>query len=134
MSLACAKCKSDSVVKGKTYVEASETYYLCKICSIIMDKLPTNIFHMFLQEDSSSFEEISSRITPIEKNILAGKERRLKKGSLFLEWYNPLKMIEGGFFPPPWDMSENPEKTEGWIEFQKAQRRGDFDSLKDLIS
>lgn len=24
------------------------------------------------------------------------------------------------YFPPPWNMSDYPEKTEGWIEFQKA--------------
>ena len=28
-----------------------------------------------------------------------------------------------GFFPPPWNMGEFPEKTEGWIEFQKALRK-----------
>ena len=26
------------------------------------------------------------------------------------------------FFPPPWNIDEHPEKTEGWIEFQKALR------------
>ena len=27
------------------------------------------------------------------------------------------------FFPPPWDMYKYPEKTEGWIEFQKAMKK-----------
>lgn len=31
--------------------------------------------------------------------------------------------MSDGFFPPPWNMSEHPEKTEGWIEFQKAMRK-----------
>jgi len=27
------------------------------------------------------------------------------------------------FFPPPWNINEHPEKTEGWIEFQRAMRK-----------
>jgi hypothetical protein len=27
------------------------------------------------------------------------------------------------YFPPPWDISDHPEKTEGWIEFQKQMRK-----------
>ncbi len=27
------------------------------------------------------------------------------------------------FFPPPWSISDFPEKTEGWIEFQRAMKR-----------
>lgn len=27
-----------------------------------------------------------------------------------------------GFEPPPWNINEHPEKTEGWIEFQKMMR------------
>ena len=27
-----------------------------------------------------------------------------------------------GYFPPPWDFYQYPEKTEGWIEFQRAMR------------
>ncbi len=29
----------------------------------------------------------------------------------------------GPFFPPPWNINEHPEKTEGWIEFQKELRK-----------
>lgn len=29
----------------------------------------------------------------------------------------------GGYFPPDWSISEHPEKTEGWIAFQEAQRK-----------
>lgn len=25
-----------------------------------------------------------------------------------------------GYFPPPWNPDEHPEKTIGWLEFQKA--------------
>lgn len=28
-----------------------------------------------------------------------------------------------GFYPPPWNINEHPEKTEGWIEFQKEMRK-----------
>ncbi len=27
------------------------------------------------------------------------------------------------YFPPPWNITDNPEKTDGWIEFQKAMRK-----------
>jgi hypothetical protein len=27
------------------------------------------------------------------------------------------------FFAPPWDMTKHPEKTEGWIEFQRAMKK-----------
>lgn len=29
----------------------------------------------------------------------------------------------GGYFPPPWNPYEHPEKTEGWIAFQEEQRK-----------
>lgn len=29
----------------------------------------------------------------------------------------------GGYFPPPWNPNEHPEKTEGWIAFQEEQRK-----------
>jgi len=29
----------------------------------------------------------------------------------------------GGYFPPPWNPNEHPEKTKGWIAFQEAQRK-----------
>jgi len=28
-----------------------------------------------------------------------------------------------GYYPPPWDIYEFPEKTEGWIEYQRAMRK-----------
>jgi hypothetical protein len=31
--------------------------------------------------------------------------------------------LDDGFFPPPWNFYEHPEKTEGWIEFQKHMRK-----------
>lgn len=27
------------------------------------------------------------------------------------------------FFPPPWNIYEHPEKTEGWIEFQRHMQK-----------
>lgn len=27
------------------------------------------------------------------------------------------------FFPPPWNINEHPEKTKGWIEFQREMRK-----------
>lgn len=35
---------------------------------------------------------------------------------------NKIKLDEG-FFPSPWNIYDHPEKTEGWIEFQKAMRK-----------
>lgn len=32
-------------------------------------------------------------------------------------------LTHDAFFPPPWNINEFPEKTEGWIEFQKAMRK-----------
>lgn len=29
----------------------------------------------------------------------------------------------GGYFPPPWNSNEHPEKTKGWIAFQEEQRK-----------
>jgi len=37
------------------------------------------------------------------------------------------------FFPPPWNVSEHPEKTEGWIEFQKAMRASPNYYLYDIL-
>ena len=31
-------------------------------------------------------------------------------------------LINGGFFPPPWNIYDHPEKTEGWIAFQQAMK------------
>jgi len=36
------------------------------------------------------------------------------------------------FFPPPWNINEFPEKTEGWIEFQKALKKDPAYYLMDL--
>jgi len=35
-----------------------------------------------------------------------------------------------GFDPPPWNINEHPEKTEGWIEFQKMMRSDNEHSLE----
>jgi hypothetical protein len=46
--------------------------------------------------------------------------------------------MNDGFFPPPWNMNEHPEKTEGWIEFQKAMKKDpeyyNFDDMQLLQS
>ena len=34
--------------------------------------------------------------------------------------YKPKSLApEDGYFPPPWSPSEHPERTIGWLEFQK---------------
>lgn len=38
------------------------------------------------------------------------------------ERLNPKTHFEE-FFAPPWDMTKHPEKTEGWIEFQRAMKK-----------
>ncbi len=36
---------------------------------------------------------------------------------------NPHYKKQFDIFPPPWNIYENPEKTEGWIEFQKEMKK-----------
>ncbi len=45
--------------------------------------------------------------------------------ALALKFVHPEPMTEEekGFFPPPWDFVKYPEKTEGWLEFQKEMRK-----------
>ncbi len=31
--------------------------------------------------------------------------------------------LDNGLFPPPWDFVKYPEKTEGWVEFQREMKR-----------
>jgi hypothetical protein len=31
--------------------------------------------------------------------------------------------LNNGFFPPPWNPNEFPEKTKGWLEFQKEMKK-----------
>ena len=38
------------------------------------------------------------------------------------ERLNP-EALEEGFFPPPWNFYEHPEKTKGWCEFQREMRK-----------
>ncbi len=42
--------------------------------------------------------------------------------------------IEEPFFPPPWNIDEHPEKTEGWIEFQREMRKDPEYYLRSLIN
>lgn len=46
--------------------------------------------------------------------------------------YTPKSLsCEEGYFPPPWNPNENPEKTIGWLEFQKAMKNDpEYYSLK----
>lgn len=32
-------------------------------------------------------------------------------------------IIQFDYFPPPWDFTKFPEKTEGWVEFQKEMQK-----------
>lgn len=39
------------------------------------------------------------------------------------------------YFPPPWDINKYSEKTEGWIEFQKAMKNDpDYYSLHSKLN
>lgn len=38
----------------------------------------------------------------------------------FLLEFEELEIVQDTVFTPPWNIIENPEKTEGWIEFQKT--------------
>ena len=41
--------------------------------------------------------------------------------------YIPKSLSEkDGYFPPPWNSREYPEKTEGWIAFQKWMETEDY--------
>ena len=41
-------------------------------------------------------------------------------------------LMNEGYFPPPWDIQENEEKTKGWIAFQDAMREDpDYYRFKD---
>lgn len=31
--------------------------------------------------------------------------------------------LNNGFFPPPWNAYDHPEKTEGWLEFQREMKK-----------
>lgn len=56
---------------------------------------------------------LDEQIENAEKKVLFLKMKKLmedERSKTPIEFY----------FPPPWRMDENPEKTEGWIEFQKA--------------
>lgn len=50
----------------------------------------------------------------------------IKENEMFckscLAKYQKKELIMEGYFPPPWNPNEFPEKTEGWIEFQKYLR------------
>ena len=35
-------------------------------------------------------------------------------------------MEQESYFPPPWNIYDHPEKTEGWIEFQKEWLKGNY--------
>ncbi len=74
----CKKCNSDAVVEGKWYTEGGETYYLCNVCSEVMDKLPTNMHHLFFHPEGSSFEEIKRHLSVPLWGMFRGREQRCK--------------------------------------------------------
>lgn len=71
-------------------------------------------------------------LTKIQSNMneLFQKDRQKKLRSLGNKMSKLSTLSTEMFFPPPWDINENPEKTEGWIEFQRAMKRDpDYYSL-----
>lgn len=66
-----------------------------------------------------------------------GKWEFMKRDKLENGIYHDLNngtLTSYAFFPPPWNMYEHPEKTEGWIEFQKAIRKDPKYYLEGLCS
>lgn len=68
----------------------------------------------------------------MDYDFMSNKEKKemdkLYKLSTPLSIYNQPKRLspealEEGFFPPPWNIYDHPEKTKGWIEFQRALRK-----------
>jgi hypothetical protein len=50
------------------------------------------------------------------------------------DYYVPGKRekLTDGLHPPPWNMYDHPEKTEGWIEYQKEMRKDpDYYNFKE---
>lgn len=55
---------------------------------------------------------------PFDHLIGVTKWKKLHQASGNIEYIS-----DGDFFPPPWNCYENPERTQGWIEFQKEMRK-----------
>lgn len=72
----CAKCNSDSEEKGYLHHVGGESFYLCKFCTSIMEKMPANMMNIFLKKNSSELPEIKSRITKVDYHMLNARERR----------------------------------------------------------
>ena len=57
---------------------------------------------------------------------LTGKDYEILNKSIneFFASYQPERSkredLNDGFFSPPWNINEHPEKTEGWVAFQQA--------------
>jgi hypothetical protein len=76
-----------------------------------------------------------------DQNLIPDPEEPVIEG-----WMTPISSINqperskredvvdnGPFFPPPWSISEYPEKTEGWIEFQRAMKKDPKYYLNDAV-
>lgn len=74
--MSCKKCHSDCVVKGKNYHTSGRVTYLCSICSGVFDKLPSYMLLSFLEYGSTDLPEVYNWISPIDRNIIAAREKR----------------------------------------------------------
>ena len=86
----------------------------CKKCNVEFDLLyKDSIFNTFLSEwlckscnESFNYKLESLKIDFINLKLNNNKNRE-----------------EESFFPPPWDFIKYPEKSEGWVEFQKEMKK-----------
>jgi hypothetical protein len=55
------------------------------------------------------------------------RDEMIKKEDVIIRQFLQLNVTtflnDDSYFPPPWNPNEFPEKTEGWIEFQKYMRK-----------
>ncbi len=72
----CSKCRSGTAKEGTWHHEGGKSYYLCAFCHHLMEQLPSNIFSLFMQNDSSNIPEIASRLNPNDLSMLIARERR----------------------------------------------------------
>ena len=80
-------------------------------------------YWIVFQDDTGECWTWSNRDMRAQKNITIGREHITPfYDPDNVKLRNPISLTEDSVFPPPWNIYENPEKTEGWIEFQKRMK------------